>query len=146
MFVLLLSGMSFDCTATVWISAACAAICSGVSKRMPCGAVVYRALWGWSEWQYAQRCWTIGRICANVTVVLDAGADVGRIQTAIAAIARAAAAGIHQSVRPAWRLLKYTRTSAPTAIRQTRIAQLCACPYVNGKWPASIVKRTGSVR
>ena len=106
MFVSLFSGIVWDCTATASISAACAAISCGVSKRMPCGAVVYAVLCGWSEWQYAQRRCMIGWIRENDTVVVLAGTEAGRIQTASPATASAHATGIHHSVRPACRRLK----------------------------------------
>ena len=79
-----------------------------MSSATPAGADVNPGCVGCCEWHGWQRAATTCCTAANVTAVpACAGAGSGgRSQTAIAAIAAAQPTGIHQSVSPAWRLLK----------------------------------------
>ena len=122
------------------MSEARASICSAVSSWIPSGAEA-------PEWHGAQR-WAITLwTWAMETAPGCAGADdSGRSQTAIATVAIVATTGIHQTRRPACQELKKTRMRAVRTAMRTSTSQASSAPKVNAAWPASIVKRTGSVR
>ena len=128
---------------TAWrsMSSTRASISACVSSRTPSGADT-------PEWQLAQRSAITGAICANATgVVTSGGSDSsGFSQNASAITATPATAGIHHSRQPVCQRLKNTRISAVSTAMTTNTSHASSAPKTNAKCPASIVKRTGSVR
>ena len=138
--VALPGGIAWVWTAWRSMSSTRASICSRVSNWIPSGADA-------PAWHGAQRSAITGWICSKATGVVTVELESsGWSQNASATTPTAATAGIHHARRPACQRLKKTRMRAVSTAIATKTSQASSAPNTNAKWPASIVKSTGSVR